>query len=73
MDNVYVYLTDLPDGIHEVVTPCSDGYTVYIDSALDQEHRVRAYNHAMGHIKENDFEKSDVNQIEYEAHRREIE
>ena len=57
MDDVFVYFMKLPDGIDEFVTPCSDGFTVYIDSSLDDRHRRKAYAHAIGHIKEMDFEK----------------
>lgn len=67
-DNVYVYLVELPYGINEMVTPCLHGYTIYINSRLDYEHQLKAYNHALYHIQNNDFEKDDVQRIEYEAH-----
>lgn len=70
MDNVFVYLTKLPDGIDEFVVPCLDGHTVYIDESLDDKHRRKAYDHAIGHIKEMDFEKDSVSEIENEARRR---
>lgn len=72
MDNVYVYLTgELPAGIHELVTPCTDGYTVYIDEHLDDNHRLDAYNHALEHIKNRDFDIDNartVQEMETEAH-----
>lgn len=69
MDEVYVYLVDLPSGINEMVTPCADGdYTVYLSARLDNAHRQRAYEHALKHIRNNDFQKTDVQQIEAEAH-----
>ena len=69
MDDVFVYLReDMPCGVSEMVTPCPDGYTVYINASLDQEHRMRAYEHALSHIKNNDFEKNDVQEIESSAH-----
>ncbi len=67
MDDVFVYLVDLPDGIHEMVTPCCDGYTVYIDSKLTDAERTKAYLHALEHIKRSDFEKDDVQRIESEV------
>lgn len=66
--DVFVYLVDLPDGINEMVTPCRDGYTIYIDARLDLAHRQKAYEHAMWHIEHDDFQKTDVQQIEHAAH-----
>lgn len=68
MDNIYVYCVPLPDGVNEMVTPCADGYTVYIDVHLDKEHRIDAYNHAVRHVTSGDFEKTDVQMIESVAH-----
>lgn len=68
-DNIYVYTVDLPVGIAEMVTPCIDGYTIYIDDKLSPEGKRRAYDHALYHINHHDFEKEDVNQIELEAHK----
>ncbi len=67
--DVFVYLVDLPDGINEMVTPCKDGHTVYIDAALDLTHRRKAYNHAMHHIENDDFSKESVQSIEVAAHK----
>ena len=69
MDDIFVYLIDLPEYINEMVTPCADGYTVYINARLSPIGRVEAFNHAIMHIDHNDFEKEDVERIEYEAHR----
>lgn len=68
MDDVFVYLVDLPAKIDEAVTPCLDGYTIYINSNLDNDSRLKAYAHAMFHIMNNDFEKINVQAIEAEAH-----
>lgn len=67
-DNIYVYLIDLPDRVNEIVLPCLDGYTVYLNARLSYAGRVQAYHHAIRHIERNDFEKYDVQQIEEEAH-----
>lgn len=67
-DNVHVYIVDLPDGINEMVTPCSDGYTIYIDDKLSDTGKRDAYRHALYHITNHDFERYDVNEIEVEAH-----
>ena len=69
MDNIYVYLVKLPEGIDEVVMPCIDGYTVYIDPSLSHLQQLKAYQHAMAHIMRHDFEKHDVNEIESGTHK----
>lgn len=66
---VYTYIVDLPPHISEMVAPCCDGYTIYLAASLSPSGRARAYNHAMRHIRNHDFEKYDVQQIETEAHK----
>lgn len=70
MDDVYLYYVPLPPGINEMVIPCADGYTGYIDESLDYPHRLEAYKHILKHIEDNAFEKFDVNDIESFAHRK---
>lgn len=67
MEDIYVYYVNLPDGIDEMVAPCLDGYTVYIDARLSALDQRKAYAHALRHIKSHDWEKTDVNQIEWDA------
>ena len=69
MDDVFVYIVRLPYGIKEMVSPCFDGYTVYISDALTMQQRRNAYQHALKHIRNGDFEKISVQSIESEAHR----
>lgn len=69
MDDVFIYFVKLPDGIDEVVMPCLDGYTVYIDTNLSEQQQIKAYNHALHHIRNRDFERPDVQDIEKEAHK----
>ena len=57
-DDIFVYFIDIPGNVNEMVTPCFGGYTVYIDCKLDREHRIKAYRHAIKHIKRGDFEKN---------------
>lgn len=68
MDDIFVYIVDLPDGIAEMVAPCFGGFTIYLNARLSYQDRVRAYTHAMEHVERNDFEKEDVQKIEAEAH-----
>lgn len=73
MDNIYVYFVQFPcTTTREAVMPCADGYTIYIDARLDREARIEAFNHALGHIKNGDFERENVQEIETIAHRREM-
>ncbi len=72
MDNIYVYLTSFPPKIHEMVAPCLDGYTIYIDEKLDQSGRIKAYLHALNHIKRLDHERENVGLIEFFAHKNDI-
>lgn len=68
MDDIFIYCIPLPDAVNEVVTPCLTGYTVYINSNLDREHALQAYQHALRHIGNRDFEKDNVQTIETDAH-----
>lgn len=70
MYDYYVYRIELPNGIHEMVVPNSDddGFTIYIDSRLSDNQAEAAYQHALGHITNNDFSKMSVQEIEHEAH-----
>ena len=54
----------------EMVIENEDGsYTVLINSRLSHRSQLDAYNHAMSHIQNNDFEKIDIQTIEAEAHK----
>lgn len=72
MNDVYLYYVDLPPGIHEMICPCLDGYTVYLSNADDTETQRKSYAHALLHIKNHDFEKENVQEIESSAHQGEI-
>ena len=64
---VFVYHIPLPDGVSEIVLPCLDGHTVYIDDRLSYEAQIEAYRHAIRHIRNRDFEKENVQEIERDA------
>lgn len=51
-----------------VVKNEDDSYTIFIDARLNYEQQLNAYMHAMKHISEKDFQKDDVQHIEYYAH-----
>lgn len=68
MDEIYLYFVDIPGSADEMVVPCCDGYTVYIDVKLSYSEKLDAYHHAMEHIRNNDWHASNVNAIEMERH-----
>ena len=64
---VNVILMDLT--VNEAVTENADGsFTIFINARLNNEGQLEAYNHAMKHIENHDFQKYDVQQIETDAH-----
>ena len=71
-DDVFAYLTDeLPASVGELISPCPEGYTVLISSHLDDAHRKEAYDHALKHIENGDFDIDNiktVEEIEAKAH-----
>lgn len=69
VDDIYVYLVDLPLTVPEMVAPCSGGYTIYLNARLAYTDRVKAYLHALEHVARHDWEKEDVQDIELDAHK----
>ncbi len=51
-----------------VVRNEDDSYTIFIEASLSFTERQKAFRHAMEHILRDDFEKEDVDNIEYYAH-----
>ena len=45
-----------------------DSYTIFIDARLSTEKQKEVFEHETNHIINDDFEKTDVQQIETEAH-----
>lgn len=69
LDNIYVYPHDLELGIYEqVIQNPDDSFTILLNSRYNHETQVEAYLHTLEHIRCRDFEKTDVQQIEAEAH-----
>lgn len=68
-DDIFVYRVRMPSGVREAVTPCEDGYTVYIDDRLDDAHAFAAYQHAVRHIKNGDLcDAKNVQEVEEKTH-----
>ena len=54
---------------NEMVVSNEDGsYTILINARLSYEGQYKAYQHGMKHIEDNDFQKTDVQSIEYATH-----
>lgn len=70
MDNVFVYIIAMDPLVKEQVVSNPDGtFSVFINDYLSHERRIKAYNHALSHIRNGDFDKNaDVDSIECEAH-----
>ncbi|RKJ46521.1 hypothetical protein D7X98_03955 [bacterium 1XD8-76] len=67
--DVNTFLVNFPSPGKEMVVQNEDGsYTVLINAKLSQDGQVEAYEHALKHIDSGDFEKSDVQSIESQAH-----
>lgn len=67
-DDIYIYCINLPEGINEMIAPCEGGYTLYIDKRLSPDGFIRAYHHAVSHVRNKDWDKTDVQSIERTAH-----
>lgn len=64
MINVFLYL--LPYTVKALTTLNEDGtYTILINSRLNYESQMKSYLHEIRHIKNNDFDKDNVDLIEY--------
>ena len=67
--DVNVVLLDFPNPGNEMVFENEDGsFTIMINSRLSHNRQLIAYNHAMKHIRNNDFQKDNVQLIEATAH-----
>nr|WP_288828466.1 hypothetical protein [uncultured Clostridium sp.] len=60
-----VHFLDMDSGIEEQVICNTDGsFTIIINSRLNQERQMLAYQHALLHIANNDFHKKDADSVE---------
>ena len=73
MPDINVVLMDNPFGIKGSVNKNEDGsYTVIINARLNVEQHREVYMHEVEHIENGDFDKPDVDIIEYNAHNMEV-
>ena len=67
MDDVFVYIIDINGKTNEMITPCADGYTVYIDDKLSPQGKLDAYLHAVKHLDDFGSDAS-ADELEQKAH-----
>lgn len=64
-------IINFPNCGNEMVVENEDGsYTILINAKLSYSGRIEAYKHAMNHINNNDFQKENVQEIEFHAHKK---
>lgn len=71
-DDIFLYRVKFPNPSkqREAVLSCFGGYTVYIDESLDDEHAMRAYDHAVAHIRRGDCDlHGNVQEVESDVHK----
>ena len=66
--DINVHLVDLPPKVTEMVCPSGDGYTIYLDAHQTCEKQRASLLHALHHIYNDDWSKTDIQSIEYNAH-----
>lgn len=70
-DNIYTYIIDLKSSVPEMVVSNPDGtYSIFLNARYSFERQQESFEHACKHIRNNDFEKTDVQTIETEAHKK---
>lgn len=64
-ESIGVYFLDMDTAVEEEVHPNEDGsFTIIINSRLNCEQQMMAYQHALTHIMNDDFSKACADDIE---------
>jgi Zn-dependent peptidase ImmA (M78 family) len=64
-------MKDLPSRIKAMTVDNKDGtYTIFINSRLNLEQQQEGYIHELEHILSGDYERTDSNLIEFNAHKK---
>lgn len=70
MIEYHVELIAFPPGVHEAVTPNEDGsVTIFLDKNSTRESQYERFLHVMRHLQNDDFSRTNVQEIEMSAHR----
>lgn len=69
MNDIRVVLMDVDTMVGESIFKNADGsFTILLNSRWSAEEQRRCFDHAISHIRHNDWERFDVNEIEKERH-----
>lgn len=69
MNDISVVLMDVDTMVGEsIFKNADDSYTILLNSRWSTEEQHRCFEHALSHIRHNDWERFDVNEIERERH-----
>ena len=70
IEDIQIIIMNL-NSVKEAVTKNDDGtYTIFINDNLNPQAKYDAYQHAIGHIQNDDFSRDDfVDRIEFENHK----
>lgn len=65
MNNINIFIMDLPYSVHGFTKQNPDGsYTIFINAHDSVNIQRQSYEHEIQHIKNNDFEKYDIESLE---------
>ncbi len=69
LDDIYIYLVDMPHSIKANVAENIDGtHTIYLNSRLNNYEMKKSLDHELRHIRNNDLNNScDIHEIELKA------
>lgn len=68
--NFNIILMDSDTTIGETICKNSDdSFTIFINSRLSSAMQRYCFEHALNHVRRNDWEKDNVQSIEFEAHK----
>lgn len=63
-DDVFVYQIELVKNVYGITLPCVDGYTVYLNSLISENQKLKAYEHELRNIDNGDYENISSSLIE---------
>ena len=71
MNDIRVVLMDVDTMVGESIFKNADGsYTILLNSRWSAEEQRRCFDHAISHIRHNDWEKTNADEIERERHKK---
>lgn len=69
IQDVNCVMADMPAAIKAyTVLNSDDSYTIILNSRLNYEQHLKSYAHELFHIENGDYEKTNVDLIEFRAH-----